>query len=92
MLTKLLANPLGVCIGMLGVGYVLFAANVSRQRFVIIPLLDLTPSQKCKISMGTGTQLPGEPLFNAVRAHGNYAEYAPLLAGLVCILGHNFIY
>lgn len=33
---------------------------------------------------------PGDPLFKAIRAHGNTAEYAPMLAILMLYLGaHN---
>jgi uncharacterized membrane protein YecN with MAPEG domain len=37
--------------------------------------------------IGTTPQNPAEPLFKAIRAHGNTAEYAPMLAVLMLYLG-----
>ncbi len=37
--------------------------------------------------IGTTPQNPADPLFKAIRAHGNTAEYAPMLAVLMLYLG-----
>ena len=37
--------------------------------------------------VGTTPQNPADPLFKAIRAHGNTAEYAPMLAILMLYLG-----
>ena len=37
--------------------------------------------------IGTTPQNPADPLFKAIRAHGNTAEYAPMLAILMLYLG-----
>jgi len=37
--------------------------------------------------IGTTPQNPADPLFKAIRAHGNTAEYVPMLAVLMLYLG-----
>jgi uncharacterized protein len=37
--------------------------------------------------IGTSPDDPADPLFKAIRAHGNTAEYAPMLAVLMLYLG-----
>ncbi len=38
-------------------------------------------------NIGTAPKDPADPLFKAIRAHGNTAEYAPMLAVLMLYLG-----
>eukprot|EP01090_Pellita_catalonica_P006856 TRINITY_DN1722_c0_g1_i1.p1 TRINITY_DN1722_c0_g1~~TRINITY_DN1722_c0_g1_i1.p1 ORF type:complete len:136 (-),score=10.61 TRINITY_DN1722_c0_g1_i1:3-410(-) len=63
------------CVSALGLGSILLGYNVSRNRL------------KLKESMGFGE--PGSPLFNAIRAHGNFVEYSGILAALMIAAEHR---
>jgi uncharacterized membrane protein YecN with MAPEG domain len=58
--------------GVLGILYIGLTAGVTAARI------------KTRITLGDGSDKPeGAPLYTAVRAHGNFAEYVPL--GLVLL-------
>ena len=64
------------CAGLLGVLLFALGANVSRLR----------------AEPGRTTQIPSDPadrLFKAIRAHGNAAEYVPVLALLMLLVAHR---
>ena len=62
------------CTGLLAVLLFALGLNVSRSR---------NSTKK----IGSIPQDPADPLFKAIRAHGNTAEYAPMLAVLMLYLG-----
>ncbi|HZO83287.1 MAG TPA: MAPEG family protein [Candidatus Binataceae bacterium] len=63
-----------VCIGLLGL--LLFALGLH---------VSMTRNRLGRV--GTSSNDPADPLFKAIRAHGNTAEYAPMLAVLMLYLG-----
>jgi uncharacterized protein len=69
-----MSNTVIVCIALLGILLFILGANVTRHRAI-------------RGNSG-GTQLPtdpSDPLFIAVRAHGNAAEYVPTLCVLLVV-------
>ena len=63
-----------VCIALMGILLFVLGANVSRNRAL----------------RGAGNQLPSDPsdkLLIAIRAHGNAAEYVPILVVLFLLVG-----
>ena len=64
------------CTGLLAALLFALGLNVSRSRF-------------STSKIGSIPQDPAHPLFKAIRAHANTAEYAPMLAVLMLYLGEH---
>lgn len=57
----------------------LFASGVLGILCVVLSLMVSTARSKTKVMIGDGAGTAGaEPLFLAIRAHGNFVEYVPL--------------